>query len=207
MNKKFKFINPDINYGVSYQDGQFDDVRLCLDNILTATLDEYIPGMKGANILNYTAFKNFTKNGLGKINGVILQDQITKKEFTVKTRCVVNCTGIHSDQIRKIDDPSVEPRMIASEGTHVILPGEYVNKNHGLILPATEDGRVIFVLPYQDKALVGTTDNIYPEKTNNPKTDPNALVFLCRELQKIYPLRTEDELRSKIISYWTGLFF
>ncbi len=56
--------------------------------------------------------------------------------------------------------------MIASEGTHVILPGEYVNKNHGLIIPKTDDGRVIFVLPYQDKALVGTTDNIYPEMTN-----------------------------------------
>ncbi len=103
-----------------------------------------------------------------------------------------------------IDEPSVEPLMIASEGTHVILPGEYVNKNHGLILPATEDGRVIFVLPYQNKALVGTTDNIYPEMTNNPKTDPNALTFLCKELVKLYPLRTEEELRNKIISYWTG---
>jgi len=123
----------------------------------------------------------------------------------VKTRCVVNCTGIYSDEIRMIDEPSVEPLMIASEGTHVILPGEYVNKNHGLILPATEDGRVIFVLPYQNKALVGTTDNIYPEMTNNPKTDPNALTFLCRELVKLYPLRTEEELRNKIISYWTGL--
>ena len=162
--------------------------------------------MKGANILNYTAFKDFTKNGLGKINGVILQDQITKKEFKVKTRCVVNCTGIHSDIIRQIDEPSAEPLIIASEGTHIILPQEYVSKNHGLILPGTEDGRVIFVLPYQGKALVGTTDNIYPEITNNPKTDPNALLFLCKELRKIYPLRTEEEIRKKIISYWTGIF-
>ena len=81
--------------------------------------------------------------------------------------------------------------MVASEGTHVILPEQYVEKDHGIIIPKTDDGRVIFVLPYHGKALVGTTDNIYNEHTNHPKTDPKALDFLCKELTKIYPLTTE----------------
>lgn len=56
--------------------------------------------MKGANLLNYTSFENFIKDKDGKINGVVLKDQLYDKEFEVKAHCVVNCTGVHSDKIR-----------------------------------------------------------------------------------------------------------
>lgn len=72
---------------------------------MTSTLDKYIPGMKGANILNYTSFENFIKDKDGKINGVVLKDQLYDKEYEVKAHCVVNCTGVHSDKIRQLDDP------------------------------------------------------------------------------------------------------
>ena len=127
--------------------------------------------MKGANILNYTEFKDFKKDDTGKITSVYLKDLEANQTFEVKTRTVVNCTGVHSDKICKLDDSRNKEVIIASEGTHVILPKSYVNDDHGLIIPKTKDGRVIFILPYQNKALVGTTDNVYEEKTNHPVTD------------------------------------
>jgi hypothetical protein len=51
-----------------------DDARLCLDTILTSTIDNYIPGMKGANILNYTKFVEFIKDKSGKIEGALIED-------------------------------------------------------------------------------------------------------------------------------------
>jgi glycerol-3-phosphate dehydrogenase len=77
--------------------------------------------------------------------------------------------------------------MIASEGTHIVFPGEYCHNDYGLIIPKTEDGRMIFILPFEGKTLAGTTDNIYPVKTNHPLTDLKAVDMICREVAKLYP--------------------
>lgn len=86
--------------------------------------------------------------------------------------------------------------MVPSEGTHILLPENYIDENYGIIIPKTPDGRVVFVLPYQNKALVGTTDKVYPELTNHPKTEKHDLEFLCKSLRLIYPVKTEKELEE-----------
>ena len=98
------------------------DSRLNVNALLTASINDYIPGMKGATLANYVEFKDFIKNSSGKIEGAILFDKIKKKEYKVKSKVVVNCTGIHSDTLRKIDDQKAESRLLGARGTHIILP-------------------------------------------------------------------------------------
>lgn len=64
-----------------------------LNVLLTASINDYIPGMKGAIILNYVELVNFIKDNNGKLVGAILKDTLTNTAFTVKTSNIVNCTG------------------------------------------------------------------------------------------------------------------
>lgn len=63
--------------------------------------------MKGANIANYVEFVDYVKNPNGKIEGAILYDNLKKKQFKVNSKVVVNCTGIHADELRLKDNPNV----------------------------------------------------------------------------------------------------
>jgi len=71
-----------------------------MNALLTASIEGFIPGMKGATLANYVEFKDFIKNKEGKIEGAIVFDKIKKKEYRIKSKVVVNCTGIHSDTLR-----------------------------------------------------------------------------------------------------------
>ena len=79
------------------------DSRMNLNSLLTSTIDDYIPGMKGATLANYVEFKDFIKDENGKIVGVTCFDKLdpSGKEFKVKAKVVVNCAGVHADELRK----------------------------------------------------------------------------------------------------------
>ena len=81
---------------------------MALNALLTSSVEKFVPGMKGATLANYVVFKSFVKDESGKITGANLYDAIEKKEFTVKTKFVVNCAGSQADKIRVEDDPAAE---------------------------------------------------------------------------------------------------
>lgn len=73
------------------------DSRMNINSLLTASIDKFIPGMKGATLANYVEFKDFIKNEEGKITGAKLHDQVSGKEFNVDCTTIINCTGIYAD--------------------------------------------------------------------------------------------------------------
>lgn len=91
--------------------------------------------MKGATLVNYTEFKSFLKDASGKIEGAILYDKIKKKEYKVKAKVVVNCTGIHADTLRMQDNPQAKERMLGARGTHLMFPKDMLPDHNGLIIP------------------------------------------------------------------------
>ena len=99
------------NYGTLLHEGQFNDTRQCIMSILTSTIEEYDQGMKGANIANYVSFDEFIKDQQGKIIGAKVKDELNGKEFEIKSKAVVNCTGVFADKIRIKDDPDAKMRM------------------------------------------------------------------------------------------------
>ena len=80
-----------------------------LNALFTASIDNYIPGMKGATLANYVEFIDFIKDeNSGKIIGAKLLDSISGQSFEIKAKVIVNCAGIFSDKIRKLDNPEVK---------------------------------------------------------------------------------------------------
>jgi glycerol-3-phosphate dehydrogenase len=82
-----------------------------LNTLLTSSVTGYTKGFKGATLANYVECKQLLKDENGKIIGAKLHDKVGGKEFDVKSKVVVNCTGIHADELRKIDNPNVKDRI------------------------------------------------------------------------------------------------
>ena len=136
---------------VAYTDGQFDDARYNLALVQTFTA-------AGGNALNHARVTDFVRGANGKISGVIAKDHLTENTFTVTARAFVNATGPLSDSIRQLATPTVHKRMRPSKGSHILLPLEVFPTEDALLIPKTEDGRVLFAVPWGGRLLVGTTD-------------------------------------------------
>ena len=140
--------------GVAYSDGQFDDARL---NLLLALTAE----RAGAVVRTGCRVTALERNSQGRITGA-LSCSGSGKEERWTARAVVNATGIQADAIRHMADPDLPPRMLTSRGMHLVLEANLCPQGLGLLLPATDDGRVLFMLPFFGRTLVGTTDTPCP---------------------------------------------
>jgi glycerol-3-phosphate dehydrogenase len=137
--------------GVEYADGQFDDARY--DLALVETFDR-----NGGFALNYARVTSLTKDSAGKLSGVQVTDQISKQNFSINAKVIVNATGPLADSIRRMAAPTLSTRMRLSKGAHVLLPLELFPTDIAMLIPKTDDGRVLFVVPWRGRLLVGTTE-------------------------------------------------
>ncbi|ETO26897.1 hypothetical protein RFI_10237 [Reticulomyxa filosa] len=139
---------------VVYFDGQHNDARMNLLIALTA-------GHYGAIVANHVQLVDFIRDQRGnKIIGARLRDVLTGIEWNTYAKVIVNATGPFVDSIRKLDNGYVSPLIVPSQGTHLVLPGTFTRNNFGLLVPKTKDGRVAFMLPWENITLAGTTDKM-----------------------------------------------
>ncbi|MFO7577841.1 MAG: FAD-dependent oxidoreductase [Pelovirga sp.] len=179
--------------GVEYQDGQFHDARVNLGLALTAQ-------RQGALVINHMAVSGFTRSA-GKISAVTLVDQLTGTDRTVRTRGVVNAAGPFVDQVRKLDDPAAADLITTSSGVHLVLDGRFAPPDTGLMIPKTEDGRVLFILPWEGHALIGTTDEPAP-LSEHPRPQDRDIDYLLRHVGRHFNVRIT---RADIKATWSGL--
>ena len=149
--------------GIVYTDGQFDDSRLAIT--LARTLADL-----GGTALNYAAVTSLTKHN-GRITGLIACDVESGLELTIRARSVINATGVFVDNLRRLDAPESEPLLTLSQGAHLVLGRSFMPGDTALLVPRTDDGRVLFAIPWHDHVLVGTTDT----PTNDLAIEPRPL--------------------------------
>lgn len=157
--------------GVLYYDGQLDDARYVMALVKTAHKN-------GAAVANYCELTGFEKDDSGKITGANVKDVISKESFSIKSKVFVNCTGPFSDTIRLMANPAEEKRIVPSKGVHVIVPRKYFEGDKALLIPKTVDGRLIFVIPFRWKVMIGTTDTPYKSRTEEPSLDAEEARYL-----------------------------
>ncbi len=174
--------------GVAYQDGQFEDFRLNLALVLSA-LD------RGAVALNHAEAKALLLEG-GQVRGAVVEDRLTGKEVEVHAKAVVNATGPLADGVRRLLDPHLPPLLTPSSGAHLVL--DYPLKA-GLLIPRTQDGRVLFLLPYRGMALLGTTD-LPAEPGPCPLPREEEVAYLLQEIRPYL-----GDLASRVRASWSGL--
>jgi glycerol-3-phosphate dehydrogenase len=141
---------------VAYSDGQFDDARYDL-----ALVETFVEA--GGTALNYARVTRFAQDANGKLTAANVRDAISGedpgREFAVRARKFVNATGTGADKVRALANPQLPVRMRPSKGVHLLFPAESFPGKDALLVPHTEDGRVIFAVPWQERLLVGTTDD------------------------------------------------
>ncbi len=178
---------------VVYYDGQFDDARMNVALALTAA-------EQGAVIANHVDVIALLKEQR-KIAGAVVRDTWTGAEWELAASVVVNATGPFGESVRRLDDPGVTPMLSASSGTHIVLDGHFSPPGTGLLIPQTEDGRVLFLLPWLGATLVGTTDSP-AEVSDHPKATEDEIRYLLRHIHQYFSIPVS---RSDVRSHWSGL--
>jgi glycerol-3-phosphate dehydrogenase len=159
-----------LQQGVIYHDGQFDDARMAVS--LARTAEDV-----GGTVVNYVRVVGLLKDK-GLVCGVAVRDQETGAEHEVRARAVINATGVHSDGLRLLDDASAPPVIAASQGSHLVLPKEFLPGDSAVMVPRTEDGRVLFAVPWHDHVVVGTTDIPVDDVDLEPRPMEEEIDFL-----------------------------
>lgn len=180
--------------GVIYFDGQFDDARLLINLIQTAS--EY-----GATVVNYFKVQDLLKSD-GLINGVVALNLENGKTYTIKSKVVINATGAFSDSIRQIEDPDANDIIAPSRGTHIVLDRSFLPGKSAIMVPHTSDGRILFAIPWHKKVIVGTTDIAVNKVELEPKADEEEIDFLLEHTSKYL---TKDPTHKDILSVFSGI--
>jgi len=184
-----------LSNGVIYHDGQFDDSRLAINLVQTAI-------EHGGTILNYFKVKSILKDKQGKNSGVTVLDKENNNLYHINSKCIINATGIFTDKILKINDPKHKKTVIPSRGIHLVFDKSFLMSEYAIMIPKTSDGRVLFVIPWHDKVIVGTTDTPVSKKTLEPIATKEEIDFIMNNVGSyLYSVPKKEN----ILSVYAGL--
>ncbi|MCB1157256.1 MAG: FAD-dependent oxidoreductase [Leptospiraceae bacterium] len=180
--------------GIVYYDGQFNDSRL---NVYLARAAE----QAGATVCNRVSFESFVKEN-GKITRAVVKDLLSGETFEVKANVFVNTAGVFIDEVRKKDDPSVGKVLAPSQGIHLTFSKERIKCNTAMIIPKTSDGRVVFMIPWEDHVIMGTTDTPLNSVSAEPLPVGNEIDFLLETGNRFLNSKLNKE---DILSVFIGI--
>ena len=180
--------------GVLYFDGQFDDSRLAINMAQTA-IEE------GATLLNYVGVTGFIKDG-GIIKGVMATEEMSGDTFEISGKVVINATGVFADEVLQMAEGNMEQTIAPSQGIHLVVEKHFFKGSVALMIPKTEDGRVLFAIPWHDKLLLGTTDTPVENISTEPKPLKDEIDFIIHH----FNLYASTKIGySDVLSVYVGL--
>ncbi len=180
--------------GVEYFDGQFDDARLAINLAQTAA-------DLGATMLNYVGVEGLIKSG-GAVTGVSVRDAETGRTHRVEARVVINATGVHVDTVRRLDDSTAKALIRPSRGSHIVLDPSFLPGDTAIMVPHTDDGRVLFAIPWYSRVLVGTTEADVENINTEPVPSGDEIDYLLSHVGRYL---TKIPTRADILSAFAGL--
>lgn len=175
--------------GVMYFDGQFDDARLAID--LAKTAVQY-----GATVCNYISVLKFIKSKQ-KICGLVAEDAVTGKTYELKAKAVINATGVFADELMQADDEKQPSIITPSQGIHLVVDKKFFPGNHALMIPKTDDKRVLFAVPWHNKVVLGTTDTPINGISEEPEALDEEIDFVMHHANRyLSQTITENDVKS-----------
>ncbi len=179
---------------IRYYDGQFDDARLAI--CLAKTAADH-----GAVALNYMKATSLIKKG-GLIAGLNATDMETGKHYAIQAKAVINATGIFADKLRQNDDKKAKSIIEPSQGIHLVLPRSFLPAENAILVPHTDDGRVIFLVPWHSHLILGTTDTPIAKPSLEPHALKKEISFLLKHAARYLE---KDPKESDVLSVFAGL--
>ena len=196
LNKRLPTLKEEfLKCGVLYHDGTFDDARLALN--LAQTCVE-----NGGVVINYCEAVSLIKSTNDKICGASILDKEAGKIYELKAKVVVNATGVFVDDIIKMDNAGSKSLIRPSQGIHLVLDNSFLKSKDSIMIPHTDDGRVLFAIPWYDKVLVGTTDTPLNSHSLEPRALESEIDFVLKTTGRYLSKKPE---KKDVLSVFAGL--
>jgi glycerol-3-phosphate dehydrogenase len=180
--------------GAMYHDAQFDDARLAF--ALAQTAADH-----GAVLVTYMPVTGLLKAG-GAIVGVQATDAESGREYELRAKVVINATGVFADSVRRLDDRHVDALVSPSQGVHLVLDRSFQPSDTAIMVPQTDDGRVLFVIPWHERVLIGTTDTPMAHAEIEPRPLCDEIAFILRNAARYL---SHDPSERDVLSCFAGL--
>jgi glycerol-3-phosphate dehydrogenase len=187
-------ISKNLAGGVLYHDGQFDDARLAI-NLAQTIFDN------DGYAINYIKVIDLNKEG-EKVSGIIVLDTENNEQYAIKSKAVINATGVFVDDILQMDRPDAKKNIAVSQGIHLVIDKKFFPGDDAIMIPETSNGRVLFIVPWHNKLLMGTTDTPVKNISLEPVALETEIQFI---LQTAALYLTETPMRKDVLSVFAGL--
>src|SRR5262249_34408340 len=172
-----------------------DDSRLVIEVIKEASA-------RGALVANYASAESVLKTN-GRVSGLAVRDETRNLEIEIRARTIVNATGVWSDQIARMIQPSAQPSVRPSKGIHIVVPHEKVPVTSAVLVPSVGEDRFLFVTPWQRRTLIGTTDADYGGSFDKPGATADEIARIIESTNTYF---TRSDLQeSDVIATLAGL--
>jgi glycerol-3-phosphate dehydrogenase len=177
-----------------YSDAGTNDSKLVATIVRTAV-------EQGALVANYTEATGFVQEH-GRIAGVEARDTITGETYTIAARHVVNAAGVWAEKVESLGTRDPQVQVLPAKGIHLVVEAAKVGVTRdAVVLPETEDGRLIFIVPWQGRAVIGTTDTPGGD-IERPRADADEIAYVLRTTNSsIRAQLTEADIISTYAGY------
>jgi glycerol-3-phosphate dehydrogenase len=188
-------LRPDNLAGsIRYHDAQVDDARLTVELVRTAAA-------YGAAVLSAARVVSFRHEGLDpRVRGARVLDAETGHQHDVPARVVVNACGVWSGQVEALSGVAEPVRMRPSKGVHLVVPRDRIDSSTALI--SRTKTSVLFVLPWGNTWIIGTTDTPWHHEYAHPAATAKDVGYLLGEANKIL---SSDLAESDVMGLYAGL--
>lgn len=192
-----------LSSGLRFHDCITDDSRVVMAVIKSACSF----GALAVNYMEATGFQSADSDS--RVEAVNCRDVLSGAEIVIRCRACVNATGVWSDKLLSQLDSAWRHRVKPAKGTHIILPLASFETSTALFLP-TDDGRYVFVVPWQKALMVGTTDISYDGPLDNPVATTEEIDYLLDVLNSYRNNIGGNGVakplcRADVVAAWAGL--
>ncbi len=199
MQKKYSYLKQEnLTGGVIYYDAIADDCKITLETIFDGLYANH-----NSAALNYVEIKNITK--VDNSYSLELHDNLTSESKTITAQNVVFATGPFTDNLLpKLNFKNWQPALLPTKGSHIWLTRNSLDIENPVVLQ-TKDGRIIFVMPYIDKILVGTTEVVLKEVEFNIGPSNEEIEYILDNIKEYFPAFSKGKGNSSVISSYAGV--
>ncbi|MFC4354502.1 glycerol-3-phosphate dehydrogenase/oxidase [Chryseomicrobium palamuruense] len=180
--------------GGHYVEYRTDDARLTIE-VLKKAIE------LGAVCLNYMKAEEFIYTH-GQIAGVVAEDQLTNDKLTIEAKAVINATGPWVDNVRKKDSIDNGKHLQLTKGVHIVVDQQRFPLQQAIYFDVP-DGRMIFAVPRDGKAYVGTTDTFYDQDPTHPLATKEDVSYLLNAVNSLFP--NVGLTSTDVESTWAGV--
>jgi glycerol-3-phosphate dehydrogenase len=185
----------ELHGAIRFFDCQEDDARFCIDNILHAAKLEAV-------CANYCEVIGFRQEG-GAIAAARVRDALSGAAFEIRARVFINAAGPWVERVAALaaDPAGAAPRLSPTKGVHILLPR--LTNSHAIFFQGRKDSRMMFVIPWHDCTMVGTTDTDFHGDPASVAADAADVEYLLDEARSLFPHRRLAA--SDVITTFAGI--